>query len=191
MEPGPQSNPPSGRTSATGRTLAADRLQAVRVKLMGGAASRNRPHGRNSPRRLAAASVPAHFGKPRRHAAPDRLRLKTSTRVERPVVARTHSLARAGRRCAGRSIIFDAGRPGTVTSGPGQVLRQQPACSSAVLPTQPFQSGRSGGLSKGPIAVAAGKAAQAYSFQNQIVFEFVAATSHENQAPAALNRSQP
>ncbi len=190
MAPGPHSNPPAGRLSATGRTLAADRPQATGVQLSGGDPV-SRPHGRNSPRRLAGASVSADFGAPEEHAAPDGLWPETSTRVERPVVASTHMLACAGRRRAGRSLIFYAGRPGTVTSGPGQILRQQLACGRAVFPAQPFQSGRGGGLAKSPVSIAASEAVVSYRIKNQLVIQFVAATSHENQAPAALNRSQP
>lgn len=180
MAPGPHSNPPAGRMSATGRTLAADRPQATRVQLSGGDPV-NRPPGRISPRRLAGALVPADFGKPEEHAAPDSHWFETSTRVERPVVASTHMLARAGRQNAGRSFIFNAGRPG-VLSDAGQEFRQQRGCNRAVLSSHPVKTRRCGRLSSSPVSIAASQAGVEDSLQDQRVV----AALHECPAPADL-----
>lgn len=130
---------------------------------------------------LAGASVPAAFWKPEEHAAPDSHWLETSTRVERPVVASTHMLARAGRQNAGRSFIFNAGRPG-VLSDAGQEFRQQRGCNRAVLSSHPVKTRRCGRLSSSPVSIAASQAGVEDSLQDQRVV----AALHECPAPADL-----
>jgi len=180
MAPGPHSNPPAGRMSATGRTLAADRPQAVRVQPFGSDAV-PRPFLGVFSGHWRGLRSPPFFGT--QHAAPDGLQPETSTRVKRPVVASTHMLAVAGRRRAGRSFIFNAGRPG-VLSDAGQEFRQQGGCCRRVFPPHPVQTRRGGGLSSSPVSIAASQAGVSYRFENQRVV----AALHECPSPV---RSQP